>query len=210
MLRKLLLGALIALVGLYVAADFGAKALAERGVSREVQTSLRLSERPDVSLGGFPFIPKLVSGSFDTVTVTARGFVSGNLRFGRVDMTLHHVTCSAWQILRGASTTIDIASGAGTATLSAADANQVLRGAGISGSVRFRDGNILLQLPGGSGSVAVSASVHGRTLTLRSAAGTIRLPLPEVVPGLRYTGVHVGARTASFSVAVGKTSLRIA
>ena len=110
----------------------------------------------------------------------------------------------------GASSTIGIGSGSGTATLSASDANKVLQAEGVPGTVRFRRGKILLRLPGSSRSVAVRASVHGRTLTLASAAGTIRLPLPEVVPGLRYTGVHVGSRDASFSIAVGKTSLKIA
>jgi LmeA-like phospholipid-binding len=62
--RKWLI-ALTALVVVVVAADFGLRLLAEYSVGRGLQNALSLSERPSVSMDGFPFIPELVTGNVD-------------------------------------------------------------------------------------------------------------------------------------------------
>ena len=211
MFRKALLAILLILAGLYVAADLGAGALADAGVSKELQTSLRLSRRPDVSLGGFPFIPKLVSGHLDDVRVTARGFTSSGVRFDRVALTLRDVTFSTWRVLRGSDTSIGVGSGTGTASITGAEVTDAVRSAGLQVTVRLRDGHAVIAVPGGAGSVAVEASVHSGAVVFRSAGlpGSIRVPLPDVVPTIHYTGVSFSGDRAVLTFRISRTRLPI-
>jgi LmeA-like phospholipid-binding len=210
-LRKALLVVLLLLAGLYVAADFGAKALADAGVSKELQSSLQLSRRPDVSLGGFPFIPKLVSGRFDQVEASARGFRSNRVRFALVALSLHDVTFSALRVLRGADTTIGIGSGSGTAEMTASQVEQALQAAGLALTVRLADGRVTVRVPQLQAETTVALSIRKGKLLLRSSAlpGAIRIPLPEVVPSIRYTAVSVRGARVVLSFRVSKTSLKI-
>jgi hypothetical protein len=210
-LRKVLLVLLVLLAALYVGADLGARALANAGVSKELQSSLQLSRRPDVSLGGFPFIPKLASGRFATVTATAHGISSGSVRFARVDLTLHDVEFSSWRVLRGADTTIGIGSGRGTATLTASDVSDALRSAGIHAEVTFAGGKVLIRPAGAAGPVEVTVSVHRRTLVLGSGAlpAPLRIALPEVVPGIRYTRATISGSRAELGFDIRRTTLTI-
>ena len=213
MVKKLLIGFVLVLAALYVAADFGARALAGAGVARELQTSLELSSKPDVSLGGFPFIPKLVSGHFDTVTVSANGFSSGGVRFAGVDLTLHDVKTSTWRVLRGADTTIAVGGGEGSATMTAADASAALRSAGLPLSVTFHDGKIAVAAStGGSPAVPVTAVVRHGALLLRSGGlpDPIRIRLPQVIPRLHFTGVKVVGPRAAFTFTVRRATLKVA
>ncbi len=59
-----LLATLVALALILVAADFGLRFLSEYRVSKQIQESLQLPVRPSVSLGGLPYIPRLLSGDF--------------------------------------------------------------------------------------------------------------------------------------------------
>lgn len=58
-MRRLLI-ALVVLVAILVAVDFGLRLLTGYWLGRGLQTSLSLGERPSVSLGDFPFLPELV------------------------------------------------------------------------------------------------------------------------------------------------------
>lgn len=64
------LGFLIVLLVLLVGVDFGARYLADRQIADAVQTRLDLTDRPDVSIGGFPFLVQAVEGSYDSITAT--------------------------------------------------------------------------------------------------------------------------------------------
>ncbi len=86
-LTFLVLGvALLAVVG-----DRGGKMLLERIAAGRMQESLDTSERPDVSLGGFPFLPDLVKRKFGTVEISMRDADAGRIRVARVDAVLHGV-----------------------------------------------------------------------------------------------------------------------
>jgi LmeA-like phospholipid-binding len=210
-LKKLLLASVIVLAGLYVAADFGARALADAGVAKDLQTTLHLSSRPDVSLGGFPFIPKLVSGHFDTVTAAGHGLSSGDVRFSRVDLTVHDVKTSAWRLIRGAGTRIAIGSGAGTASMTAADASAALKAAGVDVTVTFENGHVLVHSPNGAGSVDVTPAIRHGALLLRSSnlPVSVRIPLPEIVPRLHYTDVRITGSQAELSFEIRSTTLDV-
>jgi len=56
---------------LLVVSDFAAKAYTENQMASQVQSSLGLSGKPDVTIHGFPFWTQLIARDFKTVTVTA-------------------------------------------------------------------------------------------------------------------------------------------
>ena len=60
-MRKALVAVGVAVV-LLVGADLGLRALAQYWIAGQLRSSLGLERRPSVSLGGFPFLPRLVTG----------------------------------------------------------------------------------------------------------------------------------------------------
>ena len=65
-MRRLVI-ALLVLVGVLVVADFGAAALAESAVSRQMRTQLALADDPSVRINGFPFLTQAVAGKCGSV-----------------------------------------------------------------------------------------------------------------------------------------------
>src|SRR5437588_10952795 len=90
MLRRLVVSILV-VAALLVAADFGLRLYSEHVVGNEVQKSLKLSERPSVSFGGWPFVPHAVSGNLPSATVTARAFSAAGVRLETVTLVLQHL-----------------------------------------------------------------------------------------------------------------------
>jgi LmeA-like phospholipid-binding len=81
---------------LLVVSDFAAKAYTENQMASQVQSSLGLSGKPDVTIHGFPFWTQLIARDFKTVTVTASNETvnvhsvgSGVLDIASLNATLH-------------------------------------------------------------------------------------------------------------------------
>jgi hypothetical protein len=89
---KILTYTVLTLVILALVADRGGKFALERIAAGEMQKSMDTKGRPDVSLGGFPFLPDLIRQRFSTVTVSMREADVGRARVARVDAVLHGVT----------------------------------------------------------------------------------------------------------------------
>jgi hypothetical protein len=87
--------ALLVLLVLLLVADRAGAAIAGRTAATALQHSEHLSERPDVTIEGFPFLTQAVSSNFGRIKVTARDItLSSNgvrLRVSRLDVTLHQV-----------------------------------------------------------------------------------------------------------------------
>jgi LmeA-like phospholipid-binding len=79
-----LLGTIIALVVLAVGADIGLRLWTEGWLAGEAQRALRLDERPDVDLHGFPFGVQFMDGLFPRVDLEVQGLREGDLVLDRV------------------------------------------------------------------------------------------------------------------------------
>ena len=188
-MRRLLMSAVI-IVGLLVGADFGLRAYSERVVAGELQKGLSLSDRPDVSIDGFPFITHMMSGDFPKATVEADSIRADGVPFKNVKVTLRQVSFKAARLVSQGMGTIHAARGSGTAALTAAELTDSLHEQGVPFEIEFKDGKLVLsdQLT----TAEVNASVHGRSIDLRSPAGqTVSIPLPEVLPGVTFAGLRV-------------------
>lgn len=86
----------IVILVLLVVSDRVANAYAENQMASQVQSSLGLSGKPDVTIHGFPFWTQLIAHNFKTVTVTASNETvnsasagGGALKIANLNATLH-------------------------------------------------------------------------------------------------------------------------
>ena len=88
--------ALVVLLGLLVAADRIALAVAQDQLASRIQTSQHLSQKPDVSIDGFPFLTQVVSRDFPHATVDIHGLTGNDgLVISNMRADLHGVHVSS-------------------------------------------------------------------------------------------------------------------
>jgi hypothetical protein len=89
---KALLTLIVVVLLLLVAADRVAWYVAEKGVAQAVQDSEDLKQRPDVSIGGVPFLTQAWSGTYEDVEVTFEDFPAAQgVTVDKLDAHLHGV-----------------------------------------------------------------------------------------------------------------------
>lgn len=93
LLRRILIPLFI-LVALFVVADRVAVHYADRVVAQRIQRDQALSSKPDVSIGGFPFLTQAIGGRYDDVTVTLHDVRRGPVRVDRLTAHLNGVHVS--------------------------------------------------------------------------------------------------------------------
>ncbi len=206
-MRKALI-AVGVVVALLVGADLGLHALAQYWIAGQFRTSFGLERRPSVSLGGFPFLPKLVTGRFRSVTVESNGSVeTGRFPVSAVVVTLRDVKFPPDQLLFGNKATIKARSGAGTVTLSEQDVNRAFP-ATIPVTIRLVAGKVYVRGPDQQGEVQTKLRIADNRLVLVPVEGSlpveVRVALPVLVQGLTYTAVEVRDSRASLRFTLTK------
>jgi hypothetical protein len=126
-MRRLVI-ALLVLVGLLVAADFGTAALAESAVSRQMRQQIGLADDPSVRINGFPFLTQALSGHYSSIDVDAQHIAVG--RFRDVELTAHlsDVTAPLSMLLGSGPKDVRVARAQGSAKVSARDLERLVPG----------------------------------------------------------------------------------
>jgi hypothetical protein len=191
MRRALIVVAVVALF--LVGADLGLRALAQYWIAGQIQTSFDLRDRPSVSLGGFLFLPRLITGKFPEVSVRSRGTVkTGRFPLSGVDLTLRQVRFPADQLLFGNKATIRAEGGSGTVTLTEDDINRAFP-ATVPVTIHLRGGKVRIE--SSNGTVETRLRVSDNRLLLVPVEGSlpveVRVALPLIVRGITYTGVDI-------------------
>lgn len=99
-MRKLLI-ALVVLVVLLVAADFGARAYAEYRAAQSIDQQANGQVDSDVSIDGFPFLWQAVRGHYPEVVVTATTTRQGAVAGARAEADLQDVTLPLSDVMGG-------------------------------------------------------------------------------------------------------------
>lgn len=210
-MRRLLI-ALVVLVAILVAVDFGLRLLTGYWLGRGLQTSLSLGDRPSVSLGDFPFLPELVSGNVSSVTVHANGPVGeGKLPIHELTVTLEDVSFSPSQLAAGGSTTIRAESGDGTAQFTQSDLNAAL-GASVPITIELESGRLVVQTNQGGQKFEARPSVSNRRLLLTPVVGSLpelSIRLPRIVDGIMYREVRIEGETAILTFTLRNVTFEI-
>jgi hypothetical protein len=210
-MRKALVAFGILLVVL-VGADFGLRALGQYWVSGQLQDSFELDQRPSVSLGGFPFLPRLVTGRFPSVSVEAEGVRTGRFPVSAVDLALEDVRFPLDQLLFGNKATIRAESGSGTAILTEQEINRAFP-ATVPITIRLSDGKVRIRSSGQQAEVETRLQIVDNRLILLPAKGPlpveVRVGLPVFVTGLTYTSVKVEGSRARLSFRLTTPSIQV-
>jgi hypothetical protein len=117
--RRYLLVVLI-IIALLVALDFASRAVAENIMAAQIQKQ-GLPKKPDVSIGGFPFLTQVAAKNFQQVTISTT-----NLPEGPVTLTKVNVTANGIRLRSYSSASGTISSLSGTALISFASLGNTL------------------------------------------------------------------------------------
>jgi LmeA-like phospholipid-binding len=120
--------ALLVLVGLLVAVDFGVAAAAEQQVSKRMRTELGLTSDPAVRFNGFPFLAQAAQGDYQDVVVTADRLTVGPLTDVSVRAELWHVRIPLGELLGSGQRTLRIDEAEGIVRIKADDLKRQLPG----------------------------------------------------------------------------------
>lgn len=201
---------LVILIGLLVAADFGARALAQDKVASEIK-SQGFPKRPDVSIAGFPFLTQLISRHFERIDISSGDVPEGpvtiktitavltgvSVHSGFNGATVGRLTGTAFITFpelasaltsQGGSALSSALNGVGL-TLSAAGQDEVRASINlvlISGSATWRISRI-----GGSGIRVRLVASTGLFSGLGGSIGNVTIPLPSLPLGVRLTSLAV-------------------
>jgi len=122
--------------GLLLVLDRVGEHIAARQLAGRIQTSQHLSSRPDVSIGGFPFLTQVLQGRYHSVSITSTPPVTVNgVAVTDVRVHLQSVKVSTSDALHGTVRNVPVSSGTGTAVLGYAQVNTLIgRPAGSVGA----------------------------------------------------------------------------
>lgn len=118
---KKLIITLVIVVGVLVAADFGAATVAEYQVAQKMRTELDLKRDPEVRINGFPFLTQAAAGDFRDVEIKARGVDVGEFTEVGVQAELHHAHVSTADVLAGSASSLQVDEVLGRVRLKAGD-----------------------------------------------------------------------------------------
>jgi hypothetical protein len=126
-MRRLVI-ALLVLVGLFVAVDYGAAALAESAVSRQMREQIGLVDDPSVRINGFPFLVQAISGEYSSVDVEATKVRVGELRELSIRAQLSDVSAPLSMLLGSGPKSLSVQEVQGTVQIPAADVERLVPG----------------------------------------------------------------------------------
>jgi hypothetical protein len=126
-MRRLVI-ALLVLVGLFVAVDYGAAALAESAVSRQMREQIGLVDDPAVRINGFPFLTQALSGRYSSVDVDASRIQVGELQELSVHAQLREVEAPLPMLLSSGTKSLTVQEVEGTVRVPASDLERLVPG----------------------------------------------------------------------------------
>ena len=182
---------LVVLVALVVAADRIGVVVAQRAVASQVEKEF--SERPDVSIEGFPFLTQALGGRYSSVRVSGRDLSAGGERLSEFDATLSGLELPLSDALSGSVSAVPVDRLSARVVLSYDDLQR-----------RLRDRRLALA-PGPDGLLRVTGSVTvlGRKLSA-SALSSVAVSGTNVVVTARRFETGAGPADRVLTAALGK------
>lgn len=195
---RILLIVVVVLGGLFVAADRLAVNFAENEAAEKMRTSEGLSETPDVSIKGFPFLTQVAGGELDDVEVGIKNYDarSGSDAIRIADLTAHMKGVK----FSGDYSSATAASATGTAHVSydellkASKSEPVELPLGATGKViglsDGGNGKIKVEVEVSKGGAKLPKPVHVLS-SVRVEGDTIKVHADEIPKNLDVLGVSI-------------------
>ncbi|HMC67850.1 MAG TPA: DUF2993 domain-containing protein, partial [Mycobacteriales bacterium] len=188
-------------------ADRVALAAAEHVVAGRIQTDQGLSERPDVTIHGFPFLTQALGGRYDRVTVHVRGLRNRTVPVAKltVDLSGVHVPLSA--VTSGHLSRVPVDRATAKVLLSYDDVNAYLGkhltvSEGDNGEVKVT-GSVTVAGQSVSASASGKVDVRGNDLVVAVGQG---LDFTIPLGGLPFRIALVGAKATKAGIEVSATA----
>ncbi|MBV9921238.1 MAG: DUF2993 domain-containing protein, partial [Pseudonocardia sp.] len=124
-MRRLII-ILLVLGGLLVAADYGAAALAESAVARQMRGELGLVDDPSVRINGFPFLTQAIAGTYSSIDVDATRIPYGSFKELEINARLHDVGAPLSMMLGSGPKSLEVSSAEGIVKIDAADLQRLI------------------------------------------------------------------------------------
>jgi LmeA-like phospholipid-binding len=127
---------LVIVVAVLVALDFGARAVAQGVMATKIQQQ-GLSQKPQVSIAGFPFLTQVASKDFKKVTISTHDLTEGPVTITSINATATGIRLNSYSSESGTITSvtgravISFASLANTLTQKIGPLGSLLNGAGL-------------------------------------------------------------------------------
>ncbi len=202
-MRKFLI-ALVLLVVLLIVIDRAGAAIAGREIGSRVQTAYGLSQRPGVSVRGFPFLTQVASGQYQEIDVSITAATAGGVQLRDIQARFTGVHASLSLLLGQGSGSVTAAHATGTALIPYAQVQQRLpKGitlAAAGRTLRVTGRTALGSINGtarlgvtrtGISVTPVQLTVGGVSAGALAARFTFVIPVGQLPLHLTVTGVHV-------------------
>jgi hypothetical protein len=117
---------LIVLILLVLAADIGLRLWTEAWLRQRVAQTLGVPGRPEVSVGGFPFLHEFAGGRIEELEASAEGFPVQGLVIARAEVRLEGVAFSQGDLLLGRGGPVEVGTGSLRVMVDEEDFNRLL------------------------------------------------------------------------------------
>jgi hypothetical protein len=204
--RRLVVGFLVVLVLLVVAADRVGAVVAAHVLASKIQTDEHLATRPDVTVGGFPFLTQVVKGRYSDVRVTSHDLDLKGVTVTTLAVQLHGAHISLGSAARDDVHQVPVDRADGQLTISYAAVDRYL----ASRHLRVTQGK------NGQVAVAATVTVAGKaigvvgTATATVSGNSVDVHVTQVgaVAGSHVAHLSLSQRV-SFSLPLGRLPFRI-
>jgi LmeA-like phospholipid-binding len=204
--RRLLLAVVLFLAVLVVAADRVGAIVGAHVLASKIETDAGLAGRPNVSIGGFPFLTQAAGGTYSDIAVTDTDVPVAGVDVTKLTVNLHGVHVRMGSLVKGDVSQVPVDRANGTAFVSFTDANNYLVGRhipirlepGKNGTVRLVE--TILGIPvsetatatvDGDAVVATVSNLSG-PLGILNHAVSVRLPLQGLPFQMALSSVKIG------------------
>ena len=207
MRRALIIVAVI--IGLLVVADRLAVVAAQNVVASRIEADQGLSQRPSVTIHGFPFLTQALSGRYGRVTLRVQGLHERTVPIQRLTVDLHGVHVPLGSVISQHLSRVPIDRATATLLLSYADINGYLGGGqhlsvseGANGEVKVT-GSVTVAGHTASASGSGRVDVRGEDVIVTVGQGLdVTLPLGA----LPFRIALVGAKATKAGIVVRATA----
>ncbi len=172
-----------------VAADIVAKEVAQNRIADQVEDSIEGVDEADAAIGGFPFLPRLLSGRITELQlhiprVRTRALVVSDLELNLEGLEFDPVNAFA------GSGDIRVEGGNGHAYATAAALTRALRRSGVDASIALRGPAARISAAGRTHRVG-SVRIRDGELLFAIPTGPLSLDIPATFDGVRYDSARV-------------------
>lgn len=224
--RRILITLLVlAVVG--IGADAGARAMAESRLASSVQSSLGLDQKPDIQLQGFPFLLQVARGRLEAISVEVEDVDVEGLPLERITLDLDDLSFDLGALLSG-SGAAEARTGSAQAVITEDQLSRYLQDSGTPVLVKLPGPGIRVSTRISTGTDTTTATAEGviqvdagrlvfapdrvdvqGSVGVPAAALAFEIPLPELVPGIRYERVMVHEGIAAIEASLDGARLEL-